>query len=262
MKSMTNAQKQACFAPLLKDFETDEFKAYFMDMVANIPDYIFSMPSSTTGKYHNQAQAKTYGQVYHEYMFASVLNHRLELKWNREKYSTPEIRDAMRCVPVFHDAVKCGWNGSNYTVPKHPLFAAEWVRNIKVAHDIPSNLKEMIANMCAAHSGQWNTGKTGKPIELNGEIMPEPRNDMEFFIHECDILSSRSDIEWTVPEELKKILKENVPVEDGSTYRITFGKYAEKTLDEIAALDPSYLVWIQNNLTLREPLRSLIKEYI
>ena len=197
---MDKEEKQRIFEPLLKDFETETFAKYFRDMVAEIPDYIFTIPSSTSGKYHNATQCEKFGQIYHEYMFASILNHRLRLKGNREKYDTPEIRDCMRCVPVFHDAVKCGWNGSRRTVSEHPILAAEWVRTTSVENDIDSKYKEMIACMCEAHSGEWNKNMSGE------EIMPEPRNDMEFFIHECDILSSRSDLDMIIPNELKEIL--------------------------------------------------------
>ncbi len=197
---MDRIEKQLVFGPLLKDFETETVAAYFMDMVVEIPEYIFTMPSSTTGRYHNKAQCGKFGQIYHEYMFASILNRRLRLKGNREKYNTPEIRDCMRCVPVFHDAVKCGWDGSRYTVPNHPMLAAEWVRTTKVEHDITNEHKEMIARMCEAHSGQWNTDGSGNVI------LPEPRNDMEFFIHECDVLSSSADLDMVIPDGLKEIL--------------------------------------------------------
>lgn len=36
------------------------FKAYFNDMVGEIPDYIFTMPSSTSGKYHNATQCEKF----------------------------------------------------------------------------------------------------------------------------------------------------------------------------------------------------------
>ena len=150
---MNREYKQLVFKPLLKDFETEIFKNYFNDMVAEIPDYIFTMPSSTSGKYHNATQCEKFGQIYHEYMVASILNHRLKLKGNREKYSTPEIRDCMRCVPVFHDAIKCGWDGSIYTVHNHPMLAAEWVRNTKVEHDIPNEYKEILAGIRIVASG-------------------------------------------------------------------------------------------------------------
>ena len=256
---MNREYKQLVFKPLLKDFETEIFKDYFNDMVAEIPDYIFTMPSSTSGKYHNATQCEKFGQIYHEYMFASILNHRLRLKGNRKKYSTPEIRDCMRCVPVFHDAIKCGWDGSTYTVHDHPMLAAEWVRNTKVEHDIPNEYKEILAGMCETHSGEWTTNKR------SSVILPEPRNDMELFIHECDILSSRADLDMIIPQELKDILSGNsttdVEVEDVTleNYRITFGKYSGKTLLEIREENPGYIRWMKEKIE-DEPIKSLLMQ--
>ena len=253
---MNREEKQQIFEPLLKDFETETLTEYFKDMVAEIPDYIFIIPSSTSGKYHNATQCEKYGQIYHEYMFASILNHRLRLKWNKEKYNSPEIRDCMRCIPVFHDAIKCGWNGSQYTVQDHPMLAAEWVRTTQVEHDISDEYKEMIACMCEAHSGEWNKSKSGKAI------MPEPRNDMEFFIHECDILSSRADLDMIIPDELKDILS-GVKTEDKEVsleeYRIDFEKHSGRTLLEIKDIDPGYIRWMKEKMN-REPVRTFLQQ--
>lgn len=92
--------------------------------------------------------------------------------------------------------------------------------------------------------------------------MPEPRNEMEFFIHECDILSSRNDIDMIISEELKKLLDENVKIElpDIDTYIMPFGKYKGKPLPEIAQTDPGYIRWAKENMT-REPVKSLLAEY-
>ena len=81
---ITKEQKQNVFKPMLENFETEQIKEYFLDMVAEIPDYIFTMPSSTSGKYHNKTQCETYGQLWHVYMFSSILNHRLRLKGNQD----------------------------------------------------------------------------------------------------------------------------------------------------------------------------------
>ena len=53
---MKNQNKYNVFKPMSDAFETDLMKSYFLDMVQEIPDYIFTMPSSTTGKYHNKTQ--------------------------------------------------------------------------------------------------------------------------------------------------------------------------------------------------------------
>src|SRR5699024_7578282 len=181
---------------------------------------------------------------YHIYMFDSILNHRLRLKGNKERYSSPEERDAMRCVPAFHDAVKCGWNGSKYTVQDHPLLAAQWVLDTKVKHDIPNKYKKMIADMCEAHSGEWNKSRSGKVI------MSEPRNDREFFIHECDILSSRNDLDYIIPEELQQLLvkyaKPELPkLED---YVLPFGKHKGEKLIDVSESDKGYIAWAKNNM--------------
>ena len=65
---MTREDKQKIFEPLARNFETESIKAYYIDMVAEIPDYIFTMPSSTSGKFHNATQCQTYGQIYHIYV--------------------------------------------------------------------------------------------------------------------------------------------------------------------------------------------------
>lgn len=252
---MTREQKQKIFEPLTKNFETEEFKLYYMDMVAEIPDYIFTMPSSTSGKFHNATQCQTYGQIYHAYMFDSILNHRLRLKGNKELYSTAEERDCMRCIPVFHDAIKCGLNGSKYTVQDHPLLASQWVLNTKVEHDIPLEYKQMIADMCESHSGEWNKSRSGKVI------MSEPRNYMEFFIHECDILASRADLDYIIPDELKELLEQNAKPElpNVETFVLNFGKHNGKTLPEIAACDPGWISWAKENIT-REPVKTLLAQ--
>ena len=252
---MNRENKIKIFEPISKNFETEEFRLYYLDMVAEIPDYIFTMPSSTSGKYHNATQCQTFGQVYHEYMFDSILNHRLRLKGNKELFNTPEERDAMRCVPTFHDAVKCGWNGSKHTVQDHPLLAARWVLETKVQHDIPENYKQMIADMCEAHSGEWNKSRSGQII------MSEPRNQREFFIHECDILASRVDLDYIIPDELKELLEENAKIElpDINTYILPFGKYKGKTLPEIVKINPGYITWAKENMD-NEPVRSLLKK--
>lgn len=254
---MTNEEKRSVFELMSKKFETDEFREYFLDMCEHIPDYIFTIPSSTSLKYHNKTQCKVHGQIHHVYMFFAVLEYRLSLEWNRQKYNTPEIRDAMRCVPAFHDAIKCGMNGSMYTVPQHPALAGQWVIATSVKHDVGDKYKTMIARMCEAHSGEWNTNKEGK------EILPKPRNDMEFFIHECDYLSSRRNIDMEVPQTLADALsklgddpEDDLP--DINDYVLTFGKYKDQKLVDVYKENPGYIAWCKDNI-YTEPARTMIK---
>lgn len=197
---MKKEDKQKVFSFLADNFETKEMKAYFLDMVTEIPDYIFTMPSSTSLKYHNKTQCQKFGQVYHVYMFAKILEYRLSLEWNKELYNAIQ-RDCMRCVAVFHDAIKCGWDKSKHTVSEHPFLAYKWVLHTKVEHDIATGLKQFIAKMCLTHSGEWNKDRNGETI------MPKPSTPEQFLIHECDYLASRVDLDMTIPKELTDVLK-------------------------------------------------------
>lgn len=256
---MTKAEKIAVFKPYLEKFETEAMRLYCEDMIEFIPDYIFTIPSSTSGKYHNATQCKPHGQIYHIIMFAEIVNYRLALKGNQERFKSPTQRDAMRCVPIFHDAIKCGWNGSPYTVHDHPMLAGEWVRNTKVEHDVDDKVKEAIACMCERHSGEWTSSKKSKIV------LPEPENAMEFFIHECDILSSRSNIDMAPPEYLQDIfVDEEVDMEFDPETAFTFGKYKGERMLDIYEKHPDYVEWIAGNVQKREVLNAIkaMKKYV
>ena len=239
--------KKAVFKELLDRFETEEILLYCEDMIENIPDYIFTMPSSTSGKFHNATQCQPHGQIYHIIMFGAIMNYRLALKCNKEKFNNPIIRDAMRCVPIFHDAVKCGWNGSQYTVHDHPMLAGAWVRETKVNHDIDDDIKEMIARMCERHSGEWTSSKRSKVV------LPEPETEMEILVHECDILSSRADIDMRPSDYLKSIFgEEKIELPNLDDYIISFGKHKGEKLVDVFKTDYDYCMWLKENSYQRE----------
>ena len=253
---MDRAEKRLVFEPLSRTFELEEMRNYYLDMCEDIPDYIFTMPSSTGGKYHNAAQCKRFGQLNHIFMFHSILEHRLKLEHIKEMFDTPWIRDCLRCVPTFHDAIKCGLNGSQYTLHKHPLMAGEWVRNTVVKNDVDELTKLCISDMCERHSGEWNTSARDRTI------LPKPERMQEYFIHECDYLSSRSDLDYIVPDEVTEILQGLRTVEPEPTpenYVFTFGKHSGKTLMEISQIDPGYIRWAKENMS-KEPIRTLLEQ--
>ena len=256
---MTREEKSSLFQPYLDKFETDKMRMYCTDMIAQIPDYIFTMPSSTSGKYHNATQCQPHGQIYHIIMFAEIMNYRLALKGNQEKFKSPTQRDAMRCVPFFHDALKCGTDGGQWTVHEHPMLAGTWVRETNVEHDIEDNIKEAIARMCERHSGEWTSSKKSKVV------LPEPENAMELFCHECDILSSRNNIDMQPPEYLKDIFgEENTKIEFDENYVMPFGKHAGQKLIDVYKAHPDYIAWCEENVRKTDVINMIkaMKEFI
>ena len=248
--------KVLVFETLLNKFETEEMKDYCTDMIKEIPDYIFTIPSSTSFKYHNKTQCQPHGQILHMLMFGEVMNYILDLEYVKEKTNKKQ-RDCLRCTPIFHDAIKCGTNGSQYTVHDHPLLAGEWIRNTSVEHDIDIETKEYIARLCESHSGQWILNRR------SSIVLPKPENDEQFLVHLCDYLSSRSNLDMTYPDEVYdalggiEVTKEDLP--DINEYKLTFGKHAGMTLLEIQNVNPGYIRWAKENIT-REPVRSLLEQ--
>ena len=168
---MTKEQKISIFKEVLEKFETEEIRLYCEDMIGLIPDDSLVLPSSTSLKYHNPKQCQIFGNAYHLVMVAEVCNYLLGLEHNINKFPKPKQRDCIRTASITHDAVKLGWNGSQYSLFQHPLLAADWVKETVVEHDIRPELKDYIAKMCASHSGQWNTSNRSK------EILPKPETE-------------------------------------------------------------------------------------
>lgn len=246
--------KVKVFEGLLNKFETDEIRDYCADMIKEIPDYIFTIPSSTSFKYHNKTQCQPHGQIFHILMFAEVMNYVLGLEYVKEKTNERQ-RDCLRCTPIFHDAIKCGLNGSQYTVHEHPMLAGEWVRNTSVEHDVDTDTKVYIARLCESHSGEWTSTKRSKTV------LPKPENDEQFFVHMCDYLASRSNLDMTYSDDVLAILnnieipKQELP--DINTYVLNFGKHSGEKLVDVAQSDPSYISWAKENMN-REPIKSLL----
>lgn len=246
--------KVKVFEGLLNKFETDEIRDYCADMIKEIPDYIFTIPSSTSFKYHNKTQCQPHGQIFHILMFAEVMNYVLGLEYVKEKTNERQ-RDCLRCTPIFHDAIKCGLNGSQYTVHEHPMLAGEWVRNTSVEHDVDADTKAYIARLCESHSGEWTSTKRSKTV------LPKPENDEQFFVHMCDYLASRSNLDMTYSDDVLAVLnnieipKQELP--DINTYVLNFGKHSGEKLVDVAQSDPSYISWAKENMN-REPIKSLL----
>lgn len=244
------------FKTLLDKFETDEMRNYCKDMIKEIPDYIFTMPSSTSFKYHNKTQCQPHGQIFHILMFGEIMNYILGLEYMQEKYSMA-MRDNLRCTAIFHDALKCGLNGSKYTVHEHPLLAGEWVRTTTVEHDIPQEIKEYIAHLCERHSGQWVETKKSKTV------LPKPETDEAFLVHLCDYLASRSNLDMIYSDEVYEALGEirtpEVEVPKLEEYVLDFGKYKGEKLIDVTKSNPDYIRWAKENI-YREPIKSLLAQ--
>ena len=249
---MTKEQKISIFKEVLEKFETEEIKLYCEDMIGLIPDDSLVLPSSTSLKYHNSTQVKLFGNAYHLVMVAEICNYLLGLEHNINKFPKPKQRDCIRTSSILHDAVKLGFNGSQHSLFQHPILAADWVKETVVEHDIRPELKDYISKMCASHSGQWNTSNRSK------DVLPKPETEEQMLIHQCDFLSSRSNIDMMYSEEFEENIKK-LTEDLVNTYTFSYGKHKGETVKYVYDNHLSYLRWMVENDKITEPVRTILK---
>ena len=246
-------KKSSVFEDFLNTFETDEIREYCRDMIEQAPDYIWTIPSSTSMKYHNATQCQPGGQLYHILMACEIMNYILSLEYIKNKFSQPKKRDCMRTAICLHDMIKCGLDGGQYTVHDHPLLADKWVEETVVKHDIDSRLKKYIGRLIASHSGEWISSNR------SSIVLPSVENDEQFFVHLADYIGSRNNIDMIYSDEIKQKITAFQDAPDVSEYKLTFGKYKGMTLLEINEQDSSYIDWMKTQ-DLRYPVSELIKQ--
>lgn len=168
------------FTTQLSKIKDKEVRHLAVCVLQNVPQRFFTMPASTTGKYHSKVSLGEGGLVRHTKLLVKILLELLEL----EQYSDLKpMRDELICAGILHDSLKAGWNLDNeYTVNEHPNLAADFV--MEKALEMKTLPKEVINRIChliRAHSGQW---------DCDG-LLPKPVTNAERLLHVADYLSSR-----------------------------------------------------------------------
>lgn len=245
-------EKAKIFDSLLETFENEDIKRFAKLCIETVPAYFYLVGASSTAKYHPAYALGELGLARHTCAVVRFLNHMFSIDCYKNDYSSRE-RDLIRLAGIMHDSRKSGddkdFRISKYTRFNHPLLAAQVVRSLK-GNEIPDEEIEFIANAIEAHMGQWNTDKRSK------EELPTPQTDAQKLLHLADYLASRKDLEVLFDEAVAPKPEEKPTLE---TYRITYGRYAGKTLPEIAAIDRGYIVWAKKNME-KEPAKTLLME--
>ena len=243
-------EKARIFDSILNTIENKDIRYFAEQCIETIPDYFWEVGASSTGKYHPQYALGDLGLARHTCALVRFLNHILSVDCFGGKFTSRE-KDLMRVAGMMHDTRKSGddeaYAKNKYTKFDHPLLAANEIRTL--IGFIPDEEVELVASTIESHMGQWNTDKR------SSTVLPLPENKYQKMVHLADYLASRKDVEVLFSEEFTK----KVEIPDINTYQLPFGKYKEKTLPEIAELDPGYISWAKENMT-REPVKTLLKQ--
>ena len=146
-----------------------------------LPDYFFTIPASSTGKYHPKFASTKNGLVKHVKVAVRIAYDLFETV-----NFSDEDKDLVIMALVLHDGLKKGLVEEKYTCFDHPLLVSKLI--MEHSKDLSMDTVDVrkLCSLIESHMGKWNTNKYSK-VEL-----PVPRNELERFVHRCDYLASRN----------------------------------------------------------------------
>lgn len=234
---------------VLNTFENDDIKNFAIVLLDNLPEYIWRVPASSTGKYHPAYSLGEGGLMRHQIAVVRFLNFFLELEQYNKIIPSRE-RDLLRVAGLIHDGRKSGsqsdYERSKYTKFDHPLQMATVIRSYDGKY-LNHNEIELIAHCIESHMGSWNVDKK------TGECLPKPEDLYQELVHLADYLASRKTLTMDF-ENIETPRVESKPEE----YVLTFGKHKGEKLIDLYRSGDDYVVWMEENIT-RPDVQAAIK---
>lgn len=243
----------------LNMIKSDDIREFAKILINDAPEYFFHVPASSTGKYHPSYALGEGGLARHTKAVMRFFNHIIRLEQYSRVLDERQI-DLGLVACLAHDMQKSGTESyyltkiedgeKVFTVFDHPILAANF---ISAHQDCGLNEDEItyIADAVKSHMGQWNTDKR------SDIVLPKPKSFIETMVHLADYLASRKDIEVQFSDEEKMI---DLP--DINMYKCPFKKHKGELLVDVAQNDPEYLEWLNDNVTLKEPMKTFIKKLL
>ena len=242
---MTEQQKKLV-EPILSTIKNDDIREFAEVLLDNIPDYIWHVGASSTGKYHPAYSLGEGGLMRHQIAATRFLNFFFELEQYNTKFTDREM-DLMRVAILTHDGRKSGeqsdYERSKFTKFDHPIQMANVVRSYDGQYLSHDEL-EFMAACISSHMGQWSTDRK------SSVVLPKPMNTYQEFIHLADYLASRKDLTMAFDvSEQPQAKPVNVNLDE---YVVGFGKYKGIKIVDAYKQDKSYFMWLKENSYQKE----------
>lgn len=168
------------FEKELKYIINDDVRVSLEIMIDKIPDYFFTIPASSTGKYHPLYATGDGGLLRHT---KAAIRMAYEL-YGIYKFSD-RTKDLIIMALLLHDSVKKGEVESKYTLFEHPLTACDFIKKYKDELQINEEDINFVCDCIASHMGRFNSS------DYSNVILPLPKTPEQKFVHMCDYLASR-----------------------------------------------------------------------
>ena len=239
-------QQSNMVTPILETIVNEDIREFAKVLVEGLPNYIWEVGASSTGKYHPAYSLGVGGLMRHQIAVVRFLNYFFELEQYNTKFTSREM-DLMRVAGLVHDGRKSGeqvsYEKSKFTKFDHPIQMANVIRRFDGKY-LNHDEIEFVASCIESHMGQWNVDRK------SGEVLEKPTSDYQHFVHLADYLASRKDLTMAFDNvETPKQATTTTSVDD---YVITFGKYKGTKLIDLYNKDRGYCMWLKENSYMKE----------
>lgn len=229
--------------PILSTIVNEDIREFAKVLVEGLPNYIWEVGASSTGKYHPTYSLGVGGLMRHQIAVVRFLNYFFEL----EQYATIGSRkfDLMRVAGLVHDGRKSGeqadYEKSKYTKFDHPIQMANVIRSYDGQY-LNHDEIEFIAHCIESHMGQWCSDKK------SSTVLPKPLDVYQHFVHLADYLASRKDLTMAF-DSVETSQPKSINIDD---YVITFGRHKGEKIVDAFNSDRSYFMWLKEKSYQKE----------
>ncbi|MDD6272708.1 MAG: hypothetical protein PUA90_04235 [bacterium] len=158
-------------------------KNSLITILNKLPEYFYSIPASSTGKYHPEFAASDCGLVKHTKVAVRIayelFNDEAICNFNQNE------KDLIIFAITVHDGLKEGRIKEKYTAFNHPILMSEFIKENSDKLELTKDEIEFVCRCVETHMGPWIKDYNGN------EVLPYPKDKYQRFVHMCDYLSSK-----------------------------------------------------------------------
>ena len=182
-------ERLTLFANELNDIQDIKLRQFAIQLIANAPDYFFTVPASSSGKYHPYFAREVGGLVKHTrcVVFYAICN--------AESFDfDSHTRELAIIAALAHDIKKQGDNNKGeHTVWEHPELAYNFVLEMQKLNPELINIEDatIIANAILSHMGKW---QHYSQYTKDRKQYPLPKTLFDYAIHSADYMAIRVEL--------------------------------------------------------------------
>lgn len=244
-------EKINLFVNELNDIRDIKLRSFAIQLLLNAPEYFYTVPASSSGKYHPYFAKDEQGLIKHTRCVVFFAECNAE-SFNFDVHS----KDLIIIAAIAHDIKKQGNNSyGKHTVWEHPELAHDYILEMQIKYPELITIEDatIIADAVLCHMGKW--AHLPEYIKKKKQY-PLPNSLFEYALQSADYMASRSeligfDFRNTDNIELKDndkilIIENNSKSNDIGEEVFKFGKHCGKTIKEVVKNHFDYIDWMVN----------------